>query len=258
MKRSGFLLFLLTACVSISRSSTMQNRPSSSKADETAVGNRLFVAHCAVCHGIGGSGGRGPSLNHPKLRRVSTDSSLVALIREGVGTEMPPAWQLTDREVRQLAAYVRSLGLTPAIEVPGDPARGRDIYESKGNCSSCHMIAGRGSSLGPDLTDIGIRRSRSYLGQALIEPGAAAPDGFLVVTVVARDGSQVRGMRVSEDSFTIQVRDQDNRFHSFRKPEIADLKKEFGVSLMPSYRSGLNNSELDDLVAYLATLRGEP
>jgi len=67
----------------------------------------------------------------------------------------------------------------------------------------------------------------------------------------------VRGIRVNEDSFTIQLRDAGNRFHSFRKSELSSLKKEFGESLMPGYASKFTAAELDDLVAYLASLRGE-
>ena len=66
----------------------------------------------------------------------------------------------------------------------------------------------------------------------------------------------VRGVRVNEDSFTIQLRDDSNRFRSFRKSDLKELKKEFDVSTMPSYKS-LTAVELDDLVAYLASLRGE-
>jgi cytochrome c oxidase cbb3-type subunit 3 len=67
----------------------------------------------------------------------------------------------------------------------------------------------------------------------------------------------VRGVRANEDSFTIQLRDANNRFHSFRKLDIEDMKKEVGISTMPSYKATLTNAEIDDLVAYLASLRGE-
>jgi cytochrome c oxidase cbb3-type subunit III len=91
----------------------------------------------------------------------------------------------------------------------------------------------------------------------LIDPGASVPEKFLVVSVVARDGHQVRGIRSNEDSFTIQIRDASNVFRSFRKLDLTELKKEFGASLMPGYRDVFAASEIDDLVAYLAGLRGE-
>jgi len=66
----------------------------------------------------------------------------------------------------------------------------------------------------------------------------------------------VRGIRVNEDPFTIQVKDSANRFHSFRKSDTKEIEKEFGKSLMPSYRGRLSDAETEDLVAYLASLRG--
>jgi putative heme-binding domain-containing protein len=221
-------------------------------------GNKFFVAHCALCHGIGGTGGRGPSLTQPELPRAASNQALFKVIQEGIeGPEMPGAWQLNDREIWQVAGYVRSLGRTAVARVAGDPARGKQYYDTKGACASCHIVGGRGQTSGPDLSDIGARRSPAYLREALIDPGASVPESFLVVSVVTRDGQRVRGVRLNEDSFTIQLRDSSNVFHSFRKLDLSELKKEFGASLMPGYRESLTASEIDDLVAYLAGLRGD-
>jgi cytochrome c oxidase cbb3-type subunit III len=227
-------------------------------ANDLARGKKLFVAHCALCHGIGGTGGRGPSLNQPDLRRAADNKALFQIIQNGIqGTEMPEAWQLTDREIRQVAGYVRSLGRTAVVKLPGDPVKGKEYYEAKGGCAACHIVSGRGGTTGPGLTNIGAQRSAAYLREALIDPGAAVPEGFLIVSITTRDGRKVRGIRSNEDSFTIQLRDPNNVFHSFRKRDLTELKKEFGVSMMPAYRDSLTRSEIDDLVAYLAGLRGE-
>lgn len=170
---------------------------------------------------------------------------------------MPGAWQMTDREIGQVADYVRALGRTDVVKLRGDQAKGKEYYETKGGCAACHIVRGRGGILGPDLTDIGSRRSPAYLREALIDPGAAVPEGFLVVSVSTRDGKKMRGIRANEDSFTIQLRDSNNVYHSFRKSDLTDLKKEFDVSLMPGYRDVLAAKEIDDLVSYLAGLRGE-
>jgi cytochrome c oxidase cbb3-type subunit III len=227
-------------------------------ADDLAQSKRLYVGHCAPCHGIEGVGGRGPALNQPAMRHVTDDESLLRVIKTGIpGGEMPGAWQMTDREIGLVAGYVRSLGRIAATKLPGDPAKGKAVYESNGGCAACHIVRGEGGNLGPDLSAVGARRSPAYLREALIDPGAASPDGYLVVTVTERDGRKVRGIRANEDSFTIQIRDANNRFHSFRKPLIKDMKKEVSVSTMPSYKTTLTNVEIDDLVAYLASLRGE-
>jgi putative heme-binding domain-containing protein len=235
-----------------------QGTGSGATAQDTARGEKLFVAHCALCHGIGGTGGRGPSLTQPQLRRAADDRALFKIIQEGIdGTEMPGAWQLTDREILQVVDYVKSLGRTAVVNLPGDPIKGKELYETKGGCAACHIVGGRGGTAGPDLTDIGARRSAAYLREALLSPGAAVPAGFLVVSVVKRDGQRVRGIRSNEDSFTIQLRDANNVFHSFRKVDLAELKKESAASVMPGYRDAFTASQIDDLIAYLAGLRGE-
>jgi len=226
--------------------------------DEPGRGKKLFEAHCALCHGQTGAGGRGPNLAQPTLPHAADDEQLATIISEGIrGTEMPGAWQLTEREVRQVAAYVRSLGHIEAVPLPGDPVRGRALYESKGGCAACHIVRGAGAGIGPELTDIGARRNAEYLREALVKPGATVPPQFLMVSVTTRDGRKIRGTRLNEDSFTIQLRDPGGRLYSFRKSDLASLKKESNVSLMPSYETKFTAGELDDVIAYLASLRGE-
>lgn len=119
------------------------------------------------------------------------------------------------------------------------------------------MVEGKGGILGPDLTDVGLRRGADYLRESLVSPGATIPERYLLVRAQTRAGEEVVGVRVNEDSFTIQLRDQAGRIHSLSKLELEDLEKAFGESLMPSYGSELRATELDDLIAYLASLRGE-
>jgi cytochrome c oxidase cbb3-type subunit III len=67
----------------------------------------------------------------------------------------------------------------------------------------------------------------------------------------------VRGLRINEDTFTLQLRDADNRLYSFRKQDLKELKRDSSGSLMPSYKTVFSPTEIDDLIAYLASLRGE-
>lgn len=232
-----------------------QDPISSLTADDLAHGKRLYVGQCALCHGIEGVGARGPALDQPTLRRAKDNQALYNVIKNGVaGTEMPASWQLTDREVWRVVGYIGSLNRVEEAKLAGDAGRGRELYRAKG-CAGCHIIRGEGGASGPELTEIGARRSAAYLREALVEPAASAPEGFLVVSVITRAGRNLRGVRVNEDSFTMQLRDDEDRFHSFRKNELRGLKKEFGVSTMPSYKT-LAATELDDLIAYLASLGG--
>src|SRR5579863_7792839 len=49
---------------------------------------------------------------------------------------------------------------------------GRTIFEGKGGCLRCHSVANRGGSLGPDLTEIGIRRTPASLRLSITNPDA--------------------------------------------------------------------------------------
>jgi len=85
---------------------------------------------------------------------------------------------------------------------------------------------------------------------------AAAPrliDPFAATTAAGT----VRGIRVNEDSFFIQIKDARGQFHSFAKSELKDLKRLRGETPMPSFEGSLTAAELDDLVAYLASLKGK-
>jgi cytochrome c oxidase cbb3-type subunit 3 len=222
-----------------------------------AGGKKIFDSQCALCHGQSGGGGRGPSLARPKLNKAPDDAALQRVISNGIEPEMPGAWQLNPREVESVAAYVRSLGALPPETVPGDPARGARVYNARG-CDGCHMVAGQGGSFGPELTDIGARRNAAWLRQTVLQPASSLPEDFVYVSATPASGQSVRGVRVNEDSFTIQLKDARGQFHSFRKADLKELRHLEKESPMPSYQGRLEPAELDDLVAHLAGLKGKP
>ena len=223
-------------------------------APDLAAGRKIFEAQCALCHGQTGGGGRGPNLNRPSLKHAPDDQSLREVIENGINPEMPGAWQLHPREVAAVAAYVRSLGAVPAENLPGDAGRGKLVYQRAG-CAGCHIVGGEGAGFGPELTEVGSRRSGAFLKQTLLHPDQTIPERFEYVSVIDNGGAQVRGIRVNEDSFTIQIKEASGRFHSFRKSQIRGLDRLEKQTPMPPYDK-LSATDLDDLVAYLAALRG--
>ncbi len=228
----------------------------SERASDPALGKRLFESQCAVCHGETGEGSRGPNLHRPTLNQAPDDAALRKVIANGIAPEMPGAWQLTPHEVASVAAFVKSLGAMPEAPVAGDPSRGEHVYRAKG-CAGCHMIRGQGSGFGPELTDIGARRSSAHLRESIVAPEAAVPEDFLLVELALANGSTIRGIRLNEDPFSIQIKDSKSEFRSFRKSDLRELRKLRGKSPMPSYERTLTPEELTDLTAYLSTLRGK-
>lgn len=227
-------------------------------AKDLTEGQRIFDAQCAWCHGAAGTGGTGPNLQRPTLRHAASDATLAQIVRTGIpGTEMPSfAIALTDRMAWQTAAYVKSLGRTKAKPLPGNPQRGAALYGSNG-CASCHVVGGAGGALGPELTRIGTQRGPTYLRDALVKPAATHPPGYLVVRATTADGNEIRGVRVNEDVFYVLIRDAGGTVHSLEKAKLTKLERQLEASLMPSYATRMSDAQLDDMVAYLAGLRGD-
>ena len=229
----------------------------------------LYRAHCGRCHGVQGLGGEGPELARLVLPRVADQLQLERIIRFGIaGTGMPGARAtvLDDDAVSLVASYVRWMGAqTTADEsgVTGDTDRGHDLFWAAGDCASCHIVDGRGTAVGPELTRIGLRRGADYLREALSIPAAKLPvsrsgarSGFfeyLPVRIVTHDGDTYNGMRMNEDAFTIQLMTVSGTFVSLRKSEVVEMEKRVGHSLMPVAQN-LGDEDIEDLVAYLTTL----
>jgi cytochrome c oxidase cbb3-type subunit III len=224
-------------------------------------GKELFIVHCSRCHGVQGGGGEGPSLNKTNLPRAADDASFAGIIENGIpGTSMPGNWMLGNKEMTQVIAYVRSLSSVEKEFITGDIQKGLVIFESAG-CLTCHSVNGKGTGLGPDLKSVGMRRSGAYVSEVLVNPGKSRitdMDGFAqyqVLELVTAEGVAVKGIRMNEDTYTIQVKDLTNKLYSFRKDKLKLIKRITEGGIMPSYSQKLTIEERGDLVAYLLNLK---
>ena len=91
----------------------------------------------------------------------------------------------------------------------------------------------------------------------LLDPASSLSEDFLQVEAVTADGKRITGVRLNEDTWSIQLRDLSDHLHSFWKEDLASLEKQPGRTPMPSYRGRLSDKELDNFVAYLISLRGD-
>ncbi len=212
-------------------------------------GRRLYLSQCSACHGMDGEGGRGPSLNRPRLVQAPDDEALYRVIRYGIeGTEMPRTW-LSPEKIRAVMRQVRGLGRVEQPPLPGDARRGRELYFG-GGCDACHTIAGRGGSLGPDLDTIGASRSAAHLRESLQSPQAHITPGFAAVRAETKRGERIVGVVVNASSFSVQLRDTSGRVHSFWRDALTALEPVESRSLMPA----VTGESVEDLVAFLAAL----
>ena len=210
-----------------------------------------------------------PRSKPARLLKAPDDAALSSVITNGIPGGAMPGTRMTPEENQQLVSYVRDLGRSEAVQSPGNRQKGEVLFWDKGNCGACHTVGPRGQRLGPDLTEIGVRRGPAYLRMSLLDPEEEIPDNFSVyrrvilmpdnflqVRVVTANGKRLTGVRLNEDMLSIQLRNHSGGLHSFLKSELRELHKDWGKSPMPSYRNTLTEAELEDLVAYLLSLRG--
>jgi len=229
-------------------------------------GKQIFETRCSTCHGLDGGGAMGPNIQGIPMRLGAP--AVAEVIKNGMSGGMPPfAGQVDATQIQQIIAYLMTLTHKDTGTVTGDAAKGKQVYDGSG-CATCHIISGEGSGAGPELTTVGKLRGAGYLKTTLLYPGSDLPQArvfletgglldYMFVHIVTKDGHTFDGTRVAEDSFRIVIKDVSGKFHSFQKSDLREFKKEPGKSVMPSFKDKLSNTQIDDLVAYLASLKGD-
>jgi putative heme-binding domain-containing protein len=252
----ALMLLGIVAGFSVSQMSLAQTvNPYESNAGAIRAGGALFRARCATCHGADAKGIEAPDLTLLWASNVTNDGLVFQTIRDGVSGSIMPSTSAPDTEIWTIVAYLKSISTVAVLEnAAGDSLRGQQLFAS--NCSSCHRVNGEGGSLGPDLSTIGGIRDRGTLATSIRSPSALIGSNYRPVTLIDGSGQRIIGLKKSEDAFSIQVMDSDQRLRAFNKQDLQQLTEE-SVSLMPEWGpEELSDRDLDDLLRYLGTLRG--
>jgi putative heme-binding domain-containing protein len=239
-------------------------------AQAISQGEQVYNQNCTACHGPnGGAGEIGPEIVHKlsgSLRGELNDNQILEVIRNGTPRTAMPAWKgkISDDDILKIGAFLHSLRGT-AIDnlLPGDVAHGKEIYWGKGECGSCHMLAGRGGLRGPDLTNIAAVRKSNAIVDALTKANhriygdggvhlSALPpmDTYDAVHVVLGDGRTLDGVLLNQDSYSLQLMGNDDQLHLLDRQQVKEIVAK--PPIMPTdYDKRLAPKEFADLMAFL-------
>jgi putative heme-binding domain-containing protein len=229
-----------------------------------AEGQAMFRGLCSGCHGGAGRGGKGPDLTDNRWIHGSTDVNIARVIENGVpNTTMKKLGDaLKPEQIKKLVGYIRSLARSPSEStwkpyLTGDVQAGRKLFfdpQGKAQCAKCHRVGGEGGRIGPALDRIASRRAPEFVMESILQPSKDIAPEFEAVAVATRDGKVITGLRVNETNFSIQLYEENGRFHSLFKRDLDEVKV-LKKSLMPeNMAEQLTVKELHDVFAFLMSL----
>ncbi|MCU1268718.1 MAG: hypothetical protein JWN74_12 [Acidobacteriaceae bacterium] len=239
---------------------SQQHAPTSRQPAHSArhsSGQQLFATTCAACHGLDGMGSeRAPNIvTNPQVQKLSA-AEISRIVSAGVpGTGMPAFQRLGNPAIASVVAYLRGLqGKNRPVPLPGDPQRGEALFFGSAQCSTCHMAAGKGGYIGPDLSTYGQTHTAEKIKSAITNP--AERDSIkTMVTATATNGDRYHGIIRNEDNFSLQLQSTDGAFHFLSKADVKTIDRSHG-SIMPSdYASRLTQPQLNDIVSYMLSLK---
>jgi cytochrome c oxidase cbb3-type subunit III len=253
------VLMVAIVCVTVGVPLAAQNLPAKNplegNADAVKYGQGLFRSRCADCHGMDARGIRGPDITQV-WASGRTDDGLFKTIKGGVpNTEMPASPRISDSEAWQILAYLRTLAAPAPTDPPrGNAQNGEKIFRS--TCAACHRVNGVGGRIGPDLSRVGSARSRESMVTRIRRGRDDFLPGYAPVMVTPETGDPIRGVKKNEDLFSVQIMDTGERIQGYEKEKMRAV--EDGIqSMMPAFGADrMSDTDLDDLVRYLQTLRG--
>ncbi|HTH53170.1 MAG TPA: c-type cytochrome [Edaphobacter sp.] len=249
-----YLALLVTGAVSYALAQTTSPKnPLGHGPEVVAEGHTIFNQTCTTCHGMDGSEGeRAPALVGERRFFRLSEGALYDTVKHGIpGTGMP-ALNISDENIWKVVVFIRAMRSSASeVDVPGNVAHGKEVFFGKGSCAKCHMLDGKGGTIGPDLSNIGAQITLKRLKESLTIAGPI-PAGYQPVKVVTLKGQTIDGIAKNQDDFSIQLLDNQNHIHLLDRAELKSVN-EPKTSLMPhNYDKVLSPDEYNDLLAMLA------
>ncbi len=241
------------------RDATAQVNQDHGQYDASVVeaGRRLYGQQCRACHGNTGDGVPAVDLKLGRFSSAGDDEQIAKVITAGVAGKGMPGFTFDPREVTSLVAFIRTGFDEASLSIKiGSLQRGRALFDGKAECATCHRVNGKGPRVAPDLSEIGAIRTLASLQRSLLQPTESLLPINRPVRIVTKDGRTLKGRRLNEDTYTVQIIDDQERLLSLVKADLKQFVVETAAA-MPSYQSRLTSEEVSDILAYLASLRGK-
>ncbi|WP_373651254.1 PVC-type heme-binding CxxCH protein [Schlesneria sp. DSM 10557] len=203
------------------------------------------------------------------LKREDADEVIGTWLDKMVNGAVPPVLHLDLLNAAETRGTPRLLTLVKAFNSKRSPAdhlkdfrealeggnadRGREIFFGRADvsCRRCHKIDNSGGEVGPDLSGIGLAKSREYLLEALVDPNKQIAKGFETAILSLQDGRVFAGIVKDENNERLRLHLPDGQLVTIPIAEIEE--RTVGKSGMPEdLVKKLTKSEIRDLVEFLA------
>lgn len=138
----------------------------------------------------------------------------------------------------------------------GDAAVGKEIFMTHitVQCIRCHKVGKTGSTVGPSLESIALKRDAKYLLRSIIAPSADIEPRFRSQTLILDSGKVIVGLPLRKDDNVTVLANAQGKEIVVKNDEI-DEAIEQKKSIMPEMTKALSRRDIRNLVAYLLTLR---
>jgi putative heme-binding domain-containing protein len=204
--------------------------------------------------------GRAARLAHAMYQKRFPESTRQVILEAALRSSDPAVRDLfesfvpEEKRPKRLGETIKSDDL---LRLTGQAERGKQLFHKAAGvqCRNCHRIAGEGTELGPDLSQIGKKLDRVKLLESILEPSKNIDPHYVTWVVETTAGQVVSGLLVRKDESEIVLKDAQNKQQRFAMSDVEGVHQQ-QKSLMPELLlRELTAQQVADLLAYLASLK---
>jgi putative membrane-bound dehydrogenase-like protein len=143
------------------------------------------------------------------------------------------------------------------LALKGDAGRGEGVFLRSGtaSCNKCHRVGGKGSDIGPDLSQIGRKYERKALLETIMNPSLGIAPEYVPYVVETEQGKVYAGFLHEQNDERIVLKSVDGSTVQIPRNQIVELVKQ-EKSLMPELvLKDVTPQDAADLLAYLVSLQ---